>query len=52
MQQAKRLADFTAFMLIEPFNRSGELIEFAPTRKIFEDAVDSRTRDYVSGRFG
>jgi phosphate transport system ATP-binding protein len=52
MQQAKRLADFTAFMLIEPFNRSGELIEFAPTRKIFEDAVDTRTRDYVSGRFG
>jgi phosphate transport system ATP-binding protein len=52
MQQAKRLADFTAFMLIEPFNRSGELIEFASTRKIFEDAGDSRTRDYVSGRFG
>jgi phosphate transport system ATP-binding protein len=52
MQQAKRLADFTAFMLIEPFSRSGELIEFAPTRKIFEDAGDARTRDYVSGRFG
>ena len=52
MQQAKRLADFTAFMLIEPFDRSGELVEFAPTSKIFEDAADSRTRDYVSGRFG
>jgi phosphate transport system ATP-binding protein len=52
MQQAKRLADFTAFMLIEPFNRSGELVEFATTRKIFEDAGDPRTRDYVSGRFG
>jgi len=52
MQQAKRLADFTAFMLIEPFDRSGELVEFAPTTKIFEAAADSRTRDYVSGRFG
>jgi phosphate transport system ATP-binding protein len=52
MQQAKRLADFTAFMLVEPFHRSGELVEFAPTTKIFGDAADSRTRDYVSGRFG
>jgi phosphate transport system ATP-binding protein len=52
MQQARRLADFTAFMLIEPFNRSGELIEFARTTEIFEDARDSRTRDYVNGRFG
>ena len=52
MQQAKRLADFTAFMLIEPFNRSGELIEFAPTAQLFEEARDPRTRDYVSGRFG
>jgi phosphate transport system ATP-binding protein len=52
MQQAKRLADFTAFMLIEPFDRSGELVEFAPTAEIFEDAKDARTRDYVSGRFG
>ncbi len=52
MQQAKRLADFTAFMLIEAFDRSGELIEFAPTARIFGDPSDSRTRDYVSGRFG
>jgi phosphate transport system ATP-binding protein len=52
MQQARRLADFTAFMLIEPFNRSGELIEFARTTELFEDARDSRTRDYVNGRFG
>ena len=52
MQQAKRLADFTAFMLIEPFDRCGELVEFAPTAQLFADASDSRTRDYVSGRFG
>ena len=52
MQQARRLADYTAFMLIEPFHRYGELIEFDKTAKIFEDARDERTRDYVAGRFG
>jgi phosphate transport system ATP-binding protein len=52
MLQAKRLADFTAFMLIEPFHRYGELIEFAPTAEIFGEARDPRTRDYVSGKFG
>jgi len=52
MQQARRLADYTAFMLIEPFHRYGELIEFAPTAQLFEDAADTRTRDYVGGKFG
>jgi phosphate transport system ATP-binding protein len=52
MQQAKRLADYTAFMLIEPFHRCGELVEFAPTGQLFEDASDSRTRDYIGGKFG
>ena len=52
MQQARRLADYTAFMLIEPFHRYGELIEFGPTAHIFEGASDERTRDYVAGRFG
>jgi phosphate transport system ATP-binding protein len=52
MQQARRLADYTAFMLIEPFHRYGELIEYGPTAKIFEDASDERTRDYVGGKFG
>jgi phosphate transport system ATP-binding protein len=52
MQQARRLADYTAFMLIEPFHRYGELVEFAPTTQLFEDAADSRTRDYINGKFG
>ena len=52
MQQARRLADYTAFMLIEPFHRYGELVEFGPTATIFEDPTDHRTRDYVAGRFG
>jgi phosphate transport system ATP-binding protein len=46
MQQAGRVADSTAFML------SGELIEHAATDKIFTSPGDSRTEDYVSGKFG
>jgi phosphate transport system ATP-binding protein len=52
MQQARRLADYTAFMLIEPFHRYGELVEFAPTAELFSHPTDSRTADYVSGKFG
>ena len=52
MQQARRLADYTAFLLIEPFYRYGELVEFAPTAKLFSNPADSRTADYVSGKFG
>ena len=52
MQQARRLADYAGFMLIEPFERYGQLVEFASTSQIFEDAQDERTRDYVAGRFG
>jgi len=52
MQQARRLADYTAFLLIEPFHRYGELIEFGPTAELFESAADSRTRDYITGKFG
>lgn len=52
MQQARRLADYTAFMLIEPFHRYGELIEFAPTAQLFSHPSDRRTADYVSGKFG
>jgi phosphate transport system ATP-binding protein len=52
MQQAKRLADYTAFMLIEPFHRYGELIEYAPTSALFASPQDPRTADYISGKFG
>jgi phosphate transport system ATP-binding protein len=52
MQQARRLADYTAFMLIEPFHRYGELVEFAPTAELFSNPADERTADYVSGKFG
>jgi phosphate transport system ATP-binding protein len=46
MQQAARVADKTAFML------SGELVEMADTDKVFTNPDDSRTEDYVTGKFG
>jgi phosphate transport system ATP-binding protein len=46
MQQAARVADTTAFFLL------GELVEHAPTGKIFSSPDDRRTEDYVSGKFG
>jgi phosphate transport system ATP-binding protein len=46
MQQAARVADTTAFFLL------GDLVEHAPTGKIFSSPDDSRTEDYVSGKFG
>jgi phosphate transport system ATP-binding protein len=52
MQQAARVADFTAFMLMEPKERYGELIEFAPTRELFNRPRDPRTEGYITGRFG
>ncbi|MDR3136494.1 MAG: phosphate ABC transporter ATP-binding protein PstB [Coriobacteriales bacterium] len=46
MQQAARISDKTAFFLL------GELIEAAPTPELFSAPTDSRTADYIGGRFG
>lgn len=46
MQQAARISDKTAFFLL------GSLVEMDKTEKIFREAEDSRTRDYVQGKFG
>ncbi|MGI8966144.1 MAG: phosphate ABC transporter ATP-binding protein PstB [Limisphaerales bacterium] len=46
MQQAARISDFTAFFYL------GELIEYAPTGKIFTNPAKKQTEDYVTGRFG
>ena len=51
MQQATRVSDFTAFMLAEE-DRIGRLVEFASTPAIFNSPSESRTQDYISGRFG
>jgi phosphate transport system ATP-binding protein len=52
MQEAARVADRTAFFSLDPVERVGTLIEYADTDTIFRNPVDSRTRDYVTGRFG
>jgi len=52
MQQAARVSDFTAFMLMNPEDRYGELIEFAPTADLFNQPQDQRTEAYITGRFG
>ena len=46
MQQAARISDKTAFFLL------GKLVEMGETAKIFNEAEDTRTRDYVQGKFG
>jgi phosphate transport system ATP-binding protein len=46
MQQAARVADRTAFFLL------GDLVEVGPTEGIFTNPTDSRTEEYVSGKFG
>jgi phosphate transport system ATP-binding protein len=51
MQQAARVSDNCAFLLMGE-DRAGELIEFAATEKIFSNPTDSRTLDYIQGRFG
>ncbi|MFW7413483.1 phosphate ABC transporter ATP-binding protein PstB [Demequina sp. SO4-18] len=56
MQQAARVADRTAFFTVNQNeatgDRTGTLIEFDRTEKIFESPRDTRTEDYISGRFG
>ena len=46
VKQASRVSDHTAFLLM------GELVEYAPTQKLFTTPDDQRTEDYVTGRFG
>ncbi len=55
MQQAARVADMTAFFSLsgpEDEQRSGILVEYDDTNKIFTTPSDKRTEDYVTGRFG
>lgn len=51
MQQASRVADYTAFMLAGE-DRVGQLIEFGETRQIFTNPRDRRTEEYITGRIG
>jgi phosphate transport system ATP-binding protein len=51
MQQAARVSDFTAMMMVDE-NRAGQVIEYNQTQLIFTRPQDKRTEDYVTGRFG
>jgi phosphate transport system ATP-binding protein len=51
MQQAARVSDFTAMMMIDE-NRAGRMIEYDRTPQIFTNPKDKRTEAYVTGRFG
>jgi phosphate transport system ATP-binding protein len=54
MQQAARVADLTAFFSLDVSDgdRTGVLVEYDETDKIFTQPSDSRTEGYVTGRFG
>jgi phosphate transport system ATP-binding protein len=51
MQQAARVSDYTAMMMIDE-QRAGRMIEYDQTNIIFTRPSDKRTEDYVTGRFG
>ena len=51
MQQAARVSDFTAFLMINE-QRSGTLVEYGPTEQIFTNPHNRQTEEYVTGRFG
>ncbi|MBW3620575.1 MAG: phosphate ABC transporter ATP-binding protein PstB [Actinobacteria bacterium] len=56
MQQAARVSDWTAFLTVdvddEKGMRTGQLVEFDRTDRIFTQASDPRTEAYITGRFG
>ncbi len=54
MQQAARVAERTAFFSLDVSNgkRTGVLVEYDDTEKLFTRPSDQRTEDYVTGRFG
>jgi phosphate transport system ATP-binding protein len=56
MQQAARISDRTAFFTAQPDettgNRTGLLVEYDKTGRIFSNPAEKRTEDYISGRFG
>jgi phosphate transport system ATP-binding protein len=52
MQQAARVSDLTAMMMLTDDRKSGTVIEVGETDTIFTRPKDRRTEDYVTGRFG
>ena len=56
MQQAARVSDRTAFFMVEldaeEKHRTGRLVEFDETEKIFTNPTEQRTEEYVTGKVG
>jgi len=56
MQQAARVSGMTAFFTVELHDegrsRTGAVVEYGETDKIFTNPDDKRTEDYVTGKFG
>ncbi len=52
MQQAARVSDVTAMMMLTEGSRSGTVIEIGETTSMFTRPADKRTEDYVTGRYG
>ncbi|MFN2126390.1 MAG: phosphate ABC transporter ATP-binding protein PstB [Anaerolineales bacterium] len=52
MQQAARVSDYTAFFSLKEESRSGVLVEYGETQKIFTNPDNQITEDYITGRFG
>lgn len=52
MQQAARVSDYTAFMLVQEQGEPGRIIEFDDTNTMFTNPSDKRTENYITGRFG
>ncbi len=53
LQQAKRVADMTAFLYVDTSGggRTGYLVEYGQTEQIFEDPKQKYTKDYLRGEF-
>jgi phosphate transport system ATP-binding protein len=53
LQQAKRVADHTAFLYVDRSQggRTGYLVEFGPTKELFENPKEKHTQDYIAGAF-
>ena len=56
MQQARRVSDMTACLMLESNSaegrRVGVVVEFSPTHKLFTNPTDARTEAYITGRIG
>jgi phosphate transport system ATP-binding protein len=51
MEQARRISDMSAFLMLGP-DKVGTLVEYSPTFQMFTSPKDKRTEDYITGRFG